>query len=665
MKRLLVILAALACFVPVFSGDTYVKEIRGTGLAGLDNAFEVLKRISILSETEGTFFVVGQEAAVIYVDGRRISNHSELYLIPARVVDAVEILTESNAKYGNRGNVVLISTIRPEENEFNLEDVAGMTVGPLFGGSNDFIVSGRKNKFLFEGNISVDNDVSKDKEKRFGDVYSDLPINGSRCLDVRTVKEFLDVNRDLSLSANGKFGYYITPEHQVSLRYRYDYIRSRGSWDDLHFDVFRRNNGILDLDNPIESYNGESTSSADLHGHTVNLGYEGKVKDWKFTANIDLYGVFRHSRDLDYESWSDIRTCTCDSKDVYEYSEDYIRVVASHPLWMGYISFGVAMDDYLQQTSSNDLTVDDNLVHASTYILAPMAFAFLDQSFGTVDINAGLVYQCAFYGYLPYDDDQTAHIIQEKTGRRDIHWHRNSFQPHFAVSAKAGNVKLSAGINSSVVLPDFTDVSIKADRIVGKDAYKALPQAEEQFSGFVKATWKWIDFKGWCTRYHLPIFNDVGNSYDINGPDYWAMDYRLTFSPSVGFWTPSFTATLHKQRLGMEVVDPVDNLNAPLGIFQWNNGFQFPWGMRLDVNAFVRTAGADRNTCFRKPSWRVDAALSQSFFRNHFNVTFGVNNLFDRYGETVAFYKDASVSELDLKNRSMSRMFILSLRYSL
>ncbi len=665
MKFLTTVFATLFFAISAQAGPSYVKEIKGTNLASLDNAFEVLKRISVLSESNGVFYVTGQEEAIVYVDGRRLNSHSDLLMIPAKDVDRVEVITEPRVEYGNKRNIVLVTTLKPSGNEFNLENTAKLTAGPLAGGSNDFEVSGRKNKILYEGGLVVDYSATEERNKRFEDLYAASPTNGAQWLNNRTMKDFNDVNRDLDVKAKVGMGYFITTEHQIHLRYEYSHLRSRNKWEDLHFNVFRRNNGAIDLLNPTESYNASSSSDSDKDRHYVSLGYEGKAGQWKLAANIDLYGVIRNNTSLEYEFTGGIGKCTYNKKETHKYVENFIRMEASHFLWKGDIKLGLAMDDYLQSTFSDDRTVDNDLIRAKTYIFDPMAFASLNQTFGLVNVDAGLMYQVDINAYKPFGDDQTAEVIREKTGSTDIKYNRHFVQPHITVSAKTGETLLSAGMYSSTSLPDFTDVSIKVDKIEGTDATKALPQMEEQLSAFVKGSWDWVDFKGWTTRYILPIFQNVDGEFDFNGPDYWSMDYRLTLSPKVAFWETSLTATLHKQWLNMATVAPIDDLCAPMGIFQWNNRFETPWGMKFDMNVFLRTEGADRNAYYRKPSWKIDASIQQNFLGDHLTVSISVDNLAFRCCDNIAIYKDAHAPELYSNERYIGRMFLLSLRYTM
>ena len=177
LKRILAILVLVTLLIPARAASSYTKEIKGSSLATLSDAFEVLRRFSLLSPNGDRICFAGGQQAVIYVDGRRLSDHSSLSMIPARTIDRIEIFTEPRAEYGNNGNVIVITTIEPEGDEFNLEDKATVIASPLWGGSNDLELSGRKGKFLYEGGLSLGCSPEKDTEKRFEDEYATQPGN--------------------------------------------------------------------------------------------------------------------------------------------------------------------------------------------------------------------------------------------------------------------------------------------------------------------------------------------------------------------------------------------------------------------------------------------------------------------------------------------------------
>ena len=262
MKRFILIVLSISLCISSYAGDIDIKTVRGTSLSELGDAFEVLKRFSSVSFAEGAFYIAGKGQAVIFVDGRRLERHLDLALIPASSIEKVEIVSEPRPEYGNNNGVILITLLEASAGEFHLTDVAEITVSPYAGGSNNAEVSGRKKKFYYEGGLAVSYSGTKDLENRTCDTYAEKQDKSGLWLDQRKVSDFKDINKDLSLAANGLLGFHITPEHQLSVRYGYDYLKSNGNWGDLYDRVFIRKGSKIDLVNPSSQFAATSKSNS-------------------------------------------------------------------------------------------------------------------------------------------------------------------------------------------------------------------------------------------------------------------------------------------------------------------------------------------------------------------------------------------------------------------
>ncbi|MCQ2180527.1 MAG: outer membrane beta-barrel family protein [Bacteroidales bacterium] len=647
MRRFLIAIALLlnAVAEAVAGGNSNVWTIRGTDLANLESAYEVISRISTIIDNGGTFSIAGQGEAIIYVDGRRLKNHDELSTITGRSVDTIEILSEAALEYGNSSCIILIKTINPEEDKVLVTETAGITLSPHAGGYSNLGVSGKKGKLILDGGL----ELSYLSKERFEWKCEDKYDGGVQ----RTVKEYNPLSKGFNMDARLRVGYEITPGHKLYATYKYLLSHS-----DSEKDNFSKTQGQSSF--PCESY-----SNSDNGTHSLNVNYEGKVKDWTFRANYDMYvGSLREKGD-DFDNKGGKRVCTADSRDDHGYMEGYLRTDASHPLWKGDIDMGFHLQDYAQTNYSLNKINPEGITHGKAACLVPGLFATLKQDFGVVQLDAGLLWQYAFYRYEPFEDDPSRAKLIDKIGSPELFWRRSVLMPHLILSAGLDELKLSAGMQTGNVFPNYRYVYLDPDAIKGRDVSAAIIQVETQYTGFVKGDWKWLSVKGWATRYVFPVFRDSGFGHDFNGPDYWSMDWRLSVSPTISVWQTSLTAILHKQWLDMEVVDPVDNLQTPMATFNWTNNVSLPWGMSLDVGALLRTKGAEKNLYYRKLTWKMDLRVRQNFFRDKLTVSLGVENLFNSYCDDIAFYTKASESTLVNCSLLNCRTFKLGLTLNL
>lgn len=663
MKKILPIALMLLCLLSSRAGDSGVKIIQGTPLAELGDAYDVLRRFSSVAVVEGTFYLAGKGPATIFVDGRRLERHIDLAMVPASAVDKIEIIPEARPEYGNNNGVILISLKKLEEDEFHLADVLEIVSTPLLGGSNDIELTGKKGRLSYNAGILVQYAGTKDNESRTSDSYTDKPGQTGIWLQERKLEDFVDINRDLSLAARASLGWQITPDHRIGVRYEYDYIKSNGDWGDLNTTVFRRKGEVIDLVNPTDRYPATSTSKSDKHVHQVNLSYQGNVDGWALSANIDLFAGHKPGKNVDCIFPGGQKECTQDKETGYAVGEGFSRLNASHRLWKGDIRFGLSLDNYYQNTKEDDLCDKNSLIHSDIFGIMPGAFVSLKQDYGFLDFDFALHFLYYYMQYSPCADDKTRSTIIEKLGQPDVISHQCLLHPMFSLSAPVGEGRMSAGVHFTTGFPDFSSLSIDIDKLEPGDASRALtyPSLKQEF--FLKGEWRWIQLKGWGTYNSWPILGDVDEN-EFNGPDYWSMDWRLSLSPSVGIWETDLTATVHKQWLNLNTIPSADNLQAPLLTINWINGFNLPWGTRVDLGTFFRPKGAEGNLYYRNVYFKSDLSLHQSFFKDRLVVIFGIENLI-RTPLDVAFYVDKSDREFVWNERLDHRTFKLTFKINL
>lgn len=87
-------------------------NVQNSNLQNIGKAADVIKYVPGMLYTNGKYEVFGKGEPVIYIDGRKVANASELSLIPSSNVKSVQLITNPGAEYdaGTR-SVIAISTI--------------------------------------------------------------------------------------------------------------------------------------------------------------------------------------------------------------------------------------------------------------------------------------------------------------------------------------------------------------------------------------------------------------------------------------------------------------------------------------------------------------------------------------------------------------------------
>ena len=279
-------------------------------------------------------------------------------------------------------------------------------------------------------------------------------------------------------------------------------------------------------------------------------------------------------------------------------------------------------------------------------------------------IDLGLHYQYYYARYTPCEDDHTYRRIIELMGAPYVKYTDWLLHPHITLSSPVWDGKVSAGFQLTTEFPQPSSMKIKIDKLKTGDAGEALAFPGRKDEMFLKGEWKWLELKGQGIHRVRPIFMDIDSGDDFNGPEYWAMDWILTLSPSVGIWKSDLTATIHSQWLDMNVVDPADNLHTPMATINWINSFCLPWGMRVDLGTFLRTKGANENIYYRNVFCSADLSVQQAFLKNRLVVSIEADNLL-RTKDARAWYTRASEMEFDRNERLEHRTFKISVKFTL
>ena len=87
-------------------------NVQNSNLQNIGKAADVIKYVPGMLYTNGKYEVFGKGEPVIYIDGRKVANASELSLIPSSNVKSVQLITNPGAEYdADTRSVIAISTI--------------------------------------------------------------------------------------------------------------------------------------------------------------------------------------------------------------------------------------------------------------------------------------------------------------------------------------------------------------------------------------------------------------------------------------------------------------------------------------------------------------------------------------------------------------------------
>ena len=274
----------------------------------------------------------------------------------------------------------------------------------------------------------------------------------------------------------------------------------------------------------------------------MNAYYNGSFNDWKVDFNVDGMWIDNNNPTVSEENVKKpdntednriIHTLGNSSNELYA-----AKLIMDHPLWGGSFSIG---SEYTYSNRIDRYANDENIIPDNENRIrenAISAFAMYARSFGQLQAQAGVRYE-----HLGSDYYEFGKRMDEQSRTYD-----NVF-PSISVSYPIGKVQMMlsySGLRSSILNTLSFNTS-----------------------------WKWLYFS--MNYSHIKdMQTQISQSYSdedpsislfthTNVPKMDKLNATLSASPTIGIWSPQFTAMYSQQWLVMDTPDGPKNLNNPIG----------------------------------------------------------------------------------------------------
>lgn len=337
------------------------------------------------------------------------------------------------------------------------------------------------------------------------------------------------------------------------------------------------------------------------------------------------------------------------------------KLVIGHPLWNGNISFGGEYS-YTDRVNTyiNDQGILDN-DHSNIRENSSSAFLEYARSFGKLQTQLGVRYE-----HLVSDYYENGIRIGEQSRTYD-----NVF-PSVALSLPVGKTQLSLSYTGSINRPSYwllrSNVTY-ANRYTYESGNPLLrPSLINRLS--FDASYKWIYFNARYTHHNDAIIQGceaysedqptISLLVPVNKFDLDQFYATLSFSPTIGIWTPQLSLMLMQQWYMVETPDGLMNFNNPVGSFAFNNNFKLPWGVLLDVDSWLITTGDEEANRNEEAAWSVDFSLRKDFLNDRLSLQLQGTDLFNSSSALNTLFSGSRTMSGVQQNR---RSFSLTLRY--
>ena len=381
--------------------------------------------------------------------------------------------------------------------------------------------------------------------------------------------------------------------------------------------------------------------------------------------DIDFNADYLYNKQNDHTTYREesrnkvSRTVTSDN-------QERNRLIASkltlgYPVLGGNLSVGA---EYTYTNRNDTYSNPENYIPSSSAQLKESNIApFMEYKYllSICQLTAGLRWEAVRFNY--YENGQ--HIANQSRSFSNLF-------PSISAATQIGGLQMQLSYAARTRRPSYRQLSNNvtyANRFLMQSGNPRL-QHEYIHTISLGAMWKFIQFGiSYNDRRHAIVYWSEQDSHNsaithltnTNLPSIKTISTQLAFSPTIGIWTPEFTALMKKQWLTLHTSTKTYKLNKPIWQFSFNNNFDFGKGWLLSMESYYIKRGDDEIGSIVRNSGSVDINLTKSFLKDRLALRIGGTDLFHTQKEGGISYTESmetqQISTFD------SREFVLTVTY--
>ena len=633
-------------------GDAQVTTVQGSVLEKAGTGNDLLDKLPGVSADEGTVNVFGSGQAEVYINGRKMRDPSELDQLASDNVRSVEVVRNPGARYdASVQAVVRIYTRKPQGEGFGVNNRFYTACHYGWSVLDQLDMNYRRGGFDLGAMLFASDSHDEDNKGLVQETFLDHDWRQESTINSR--------NHTQNLAARLSANYQFNDRHSAGLRYDFDRT-PRDKWDILPLPTTVYRDG-----EPCETSLSSGWEDRLNTSHAVNAYYAGRAADWTIDFNADGYWTdSKTPQDMLEQVTSATGTTeqpvtnrTVRSSRLYA-----AKLIVSHPLWEGNLSFG---GEYTYSHTENSyvnaegiLRNDDSRIHENAW----SAFLEYAKSFGPLQAQAGVRYE-----HLVSDYYEQGRRIGEQSRTYD-----NVFPSLSLLMPVGKDVQLQLAYSGSIDRPGYwllRNSVTYMNRYTYESGNPSLkPSLVHRLS--LNAAWKWVYLNLGYQHvrdgflYHSGMYSEENPTISliqyINTTDADYLNAALTLAPTIGLWSPQFNAMLSRQWFYVDTPDGRELFNHPMASFQWRNTLDLPLGFQLSVDLSARTRGHQESFHIFRPSWSMDASLYKGFLDDRLSLQLRATDLFNSSQAPLTLYSGNRLMTIDQEAR---RRVSLTLRY--
>lgn len=624
-------------------------NVAGTVLSKMGTAEDVLKHVPSIVKKKDGYEVVGKGTPIIYINGRKMQDISELDNIKSSDIKSVEVIQNPGATYDASVNAVIkIKTTKKKG-----EGIGFDTRSVYWYNKHDNTIQQVNMNYRHNG-------LNLFATYKFSDATWMQKATYEQTVHVDTLWQQHNNNevtdRIESHRLISGFSYDFNANHSIGARYTLtspgysrskDFFDSQVTADDKFYDYIKTDGLTVDKDNP---------------SHQLNAYYNGTLGKTTIDLNTDLY--FSTNRAYAY---SDEQSQEHDSRNVNSKNRVSNKMVATKlvitsPLLGGNLSYGA---EYIHTRRNDDYEVNrtDLLTNSYSKLEEQTASPFIQYAHLTPigNITAGLRYEYVRFKY--YD----AGIYQPEQSRS----FRNLF-PTISYGAKIGKVMAQLSYSVKTSRPSYSQLSNNVSYMNRFTRQTGNPYLDNETNHRVELSgvWKFIQFMVnyrdsrnaiiyWAEQ--IPGNEAITMISRKNVKSLKSMTAYISAASKIGIWAPQINLGMQKPWFTLHTDVASYRLNRPIFMGNFNNALSLPCGITLNVDYRYQSKGNTMNVYLAKEQHVLDVSISKSFLKDALTLEIKGNDLLYKCWDADLLYNQKM--ELLQVSKRGTRDLQLTLRY--
>ena len=587
------------------TGEGLATSVHGSVLENAGTAKDVLSKVPGLMKGRDGLEVIGKGAPQIYINGRKMTDATELDRLLSHEIQSVEVISNPGAQYdASVRAVVRIRTIKRQGEGFgfnvNLVDEQSLRVKKFNDPDAAVNVNYRTGGVDVFGGV----DYNRNSQRQISDLVQETNVSP-------VVKQVESLTADFSsqaLTTTGGVNWQIANNHSTGVKVEWARSLSYGDDELMQGDIFRGG----ELVDHLRTVNHGQLGSTAPYSLGANAYYNGLAGKMGIDLNLDYFQV-SDNKISNIQEDSDIQDATVSTESGSDSKLYAAKLVLSYPIWRGQLQAGT--EETFSRTRDNYRLTGADIPSTSSRVKEDNLAAFVNYGFvvGQIgQLSAGLRYEHVNYAY------------EDLMGDGSFSRKYDNLFPSVSFAGVLGPVQTMLSYSARTARPGFSMLSTAIrynNRYTLQGGNPTLqPQAIQSLSA--TALWNFLTLSVSYDRTKDPIitwanlYNDEGVILlkPINGETpLRSLSAFLVATPTIGPWNLSATTGFQKSWLTMGNLHFND---TPVWIANVNNTLTLDKGWQLELGGEYHSPGHLQNITLTNHYFNLTAAVQKTLLKD-------------------------------------------------